>query len=220
MSFDVSLARVGAVTASVRMPPRGLWSAQVHLEDDTDLAVGARVTLEIGDLALDGAIARGGPFAQTAAYLVRAGRGGWGKVVKARSYSSSRVMLSKVLTDLAFDCGEEWTPGFGPGFQDRPVGQHHWRREEVASLVLGKLLGRAWYVADDGRTVAGDRPAGRSNADVLELRRARRLVLLDTDAPARARPGQTVSVDGESLVLGTVTATTGDSGTSLVAEVA
>ncbi len=194
MSLATALVTKGLVT----MPARGLWSARVSLDGPKTFDDDARVQLKIGGLTLEGAKYRGRPFADTATHHVIAGRSGWRKRLTERSYrTDAGVKLSKVLTDLARDCGEEFTSGFGPGFTDRSLGYGFVRLEEVASRVMHQLVGRAWYVEDDGLTVIGDRAdASRATADVLDYDQESQCAILDTDTPEKVRPGQTFVAAG------------------------
>lgn len=213
MNFAVHVNGFTAHRATAHMPARGLWVARVTLDEPVELERDEAVQLELGDLTLAGHVYDGAVFAQSATYEVVAGKGGWRKTVREKPYKSpSGVKLSLVLQELARDAGEEWTAGFGPAFADRSVGYGYTRLARPAVEVLHRLLGRAWYVGDDGKTVIGDRPAGRAAADVLDYRASARHVQLDAEELSKVRPGQSVSVGDAPLVLGAVLFSTGRRG--------
>lgn len=218
MSFAVTLSGARSHVARVTMPARGLWTSMLMLDAPKQLAVGKAVTVQVGDVSLEGTVIDGATFAERGHCIVVAGRGGWRKrLEKPRSYGSpSGVQLSKVLTDIAADCGEEWTSGFGSGFVERSLGKHFVRPGGItAARVLHQLLGRAWYVGDDGKTVVGDRPPAKASAEVLDFDPVAKTLELASAKPSKARPGQTVSVGTSSLVLERVVAETGKGGVRL-----
>lgn len=199
--FPIMLGTSRVTACLVSMPARGVWDASVDLDEPAVLARDAAVTLKLGELELAGVVHDGRPYAATARYQVHAGRGGWRKSVAGKSYQATGgAKLSKVLTDLARACGEEFVAGFGPGFTDRSVGNHT-RFPGAAGLVLAELAGRAWYVDDEGKTVIGDRVAGAARASVLDFDARTRRLDLDTDEPDKVRPGQTIEFDGAQLTL-------------------
>ena len=214
MSFEMKLAGERVSDGRLFMPARGLWSANVHLDTPKALAAGSSVVLTLGDLSLTGFVVEGGPYAQTARYLVAAGAGGWRKQVPARAYRvDAGAKLSVVLRDLAQAVGETWLSGYGPGFVERSLDYCLARARETAAAVLHRLIGRAWYIADDGKTVMGDRTtSSRATAEVLNADLSVGAVRLATDTPSKVRPGQTVQVGTSSRVLETVEANTGRGG--------
>lgn len=202
MSFEVRLAGVRATTAHVVQPARGVWSAVVELDEPKAIALGAGVQLVVGDLTLEGTVVEGGASTGTAGYHVVGGRGGWRKVARERSERQDKgVKLSAALKLLAADVGEEWTSGYGSGFTDRSVGYLLVRPRRVASQALHALVGRGWYVGDDGKTVLGDRPTGRAVAEVLEVAPIGRTLRLAAERPSKVRPGMTLVCEGRAVTI-------------------
>lgn len=212
MSFAISLASYRVTSAIVSMPARGLWTAHASIDEAKTFAADTRVKLKIGALELDGVKVRGDAFAQTAQHEVIAGRGGWKRTVAARSYGTGNgsVKLSKIIADLARECGEEFTQGFGPSFADRDIGYSHVRFQDTAGRILTSLVGRAWYVGDDGKTVIGDRAVTtKATADVLDFDPDCRIATLNTDTPDKVRPGQTFVANGATFTIDRVVIETG-----------
>jgi hypothetical protein len=180
------------------------------LPDPREFADGEAVTLTLGTLTLVGSVVRGGSFADGAEVMLRAGRSGWAKSVKPRSYRTNSLKLSNALRDLATEVGETWRAGFGPSFLDRTLGYALIRRGgQHASEALAQVLGARWHVDELGETVAGDRPAGRSLARALEYMAASRTVDLSVDG-VLPRPGQTMVVEGEDQVIDRLVVSVGD----------
>jgi hypothetical protein len=190
MNFAITLAGHRSVRTSFAWPARGLWSAHVELDEEVTLALGSSATLAIGEkLSLAGTIVRGGPFAGTSTYLVRAGHGGWNKTLPRRAYrSDGGVKASTVLTDAAREAGEAWAGAL----PTTPIGPAFARMKAPAIRVVNLLLGGAWYVDDDGRTQPQARPESTFIGEVLNVESASRMAKLASDTPENVRPRCTV----------------------------
>jgi hypothetical protein len=129
-SFGVS--RI--IRLSWTIPACGLWVADVATANELPLP--AVATLQVGNLAMVGAVFRqGNVFGRTEARIV-GGFGGWSKALSPRGYSLPfGVTKSMVLQDAALEAGE------------------------LVSVVLDGSLGTHWARPTDTRT--GKCPAGR-----------------------------------------------------------
>lgn len=192
-----TLAGHRATSARLTIPKWGASYADVVVDGDAVLS--GRVDLVIADLIFKGAVLSGGPAKGHADYCVVAGAGGWGKILKKKSYANDAgVKVSTVLRDAAAEAGEaidlstvSASDRVGPAFV-RPEGR--------ASQVLEQLRPAGWYIGEDGVTRIGARPkttlpAGVSHGPV-DLARGK--VTLASDSIAKILPG--LSVDGLEVV--------------------
>ena len=188
----------------------GRWVADLSAGDDAPTS--GEVTLLVGSLSLVGHVHRGESFADSSRLFVVAGKGGWDRTVKPRSYRANSVKLSNVIRDLAVEAGEVWADGFGPSFADRPVGYSLMRPGGIrASEALGHHVA-SWHVNELGQTVYGSIPvAGPSLARVIEFDARTKIAELAADSPAIPKPGQSVVVNDVARVLTRVVVTSGQS---------
>lgn len=155
MSFTLNNADIQ--TARVSIPGSGIWIVDVSTAEGKVFAAGDAATLVLSDLTMRGTIVTGGEYVGQASYLIVGGFAGWSKVVKRRAYrTDSGVKLSQVAKDLAADAGEQLV--LDPG-AERPLGYAWERLGGVASSALRDLVGSSWWVAPDGVTHVGPRPA-------------------------------------------------------------
>jgi hypothetical protein len=190
MNFEILLNGQRAHRAGISMPRRGLWSGRFELDSEVAFATGSIAVVTIGDFTLSGSIVRGGPFAGTSTYLVRAGRGGWRKTLPRKPYrSDGGVKASTVLQDAAREAGEQW----GAPLPTTSLGYAWARREAPAVRVVTPILGAAWYVDDAGLTQPADRPASKFSGSILDVDSATLIADLATDTPSTIRPGCTVT---------------------------
>lgn len=198
-------------TATVRLPRFGVWSATVAVAGPLVLAEGALVTLVVGDLTLVGTVASGGTYAEQATYQIVGGAGRWSSTVPQHTHrNSDGVTVAEVAADLCA-AARERSVVVEPG-AERPLGYAWPRRAGLASDALADLAGDAWWVAPDGATHIGQRPAKTAQpADVrllsyeAALRRA--TVAVTDDALAQLAPGVSLILPGlpAPLLLGGVT---------------
>jgi hypothetical protein len=177
------------VTASVGIPLRGLWQADLTVAIPDQLA--SPVALTLGNLSLLGAVYRQSAFAgQQMARLV-GGYGGWRSTVPAQSYQSpAGIKLSTVLLDVAAACGEQVNVQ-----ADSTIGTAYVRELGPASRVLGALVGAAWYVDATGVTQIGARtPVAITSPFTVEAWDATKgLLRIATEDYASWMPGNTFS---------------------------
>jgi hypothetical protein len=148
--FDLSSARVS-------IPWSGVWFADISLTDGKALTIGDRANLVLSDLTMVGTILSGGEYVGRSNYMIVGGYAGWSKVVLRRPYrSDDAVKLSEVIADLARESGEKLA--LEPG-TDRKLGYAWTRLGGTASSALRDLVGSSWWVAPDGITHVGMRPA-------------------------------------------------------------
>lgn len=195
MSF--TLAGAPIVSALVRLPRYGVWTATVIAAGSLSLAIGARVETVVGDLVLVGTVTAGGTFAEQAEYTITGGAARWGASLAARSHrSDAGVTVDQVARDLVRDAGE-----LGLVLEanvDRSLGYAWERAAGLASDELAQLVGVAWWVAADGATHLGPRPASAISPASLrglafEPRLQRATVALADDAVAQFMPSAVLS---------------------------
>jgi hypothetical protein len=104
MGAYLTVSGRAAVSGMISMPRRGVWLANIQLEDGEDLDGDVVLSVFDGALELAGTVVRTGVFNDSARIRVVAGGGGWGKDVKARSYRNPIVRT--LLEDLAGEAGE------------------------------------------------------------------------------------------------------------------
>lgn len=179
-----------ATDARASIPKWGCWYADATL--DGDVAIAGAATLKIADLSLTGTILSGGSAKGRSYFRLVAGKGGWGKTIKRRSYSTDAgVKISTVLTDAAADAGETLDASTLP---TGTLGPAWVRPEGPASAMLQLLAPQNWYVGEDGITRIGRRPktqlAGTVTKGVVD--RAARTVTLAAESIATILPGVVV----------------------------
>lgn len=193
----MSLASLDGITVTscrVQLPAWGVWYADVEIDQPTTLA--GPVTLTLADLALKGTIVAGGAWQGRARYTIAAGAGAWGAPIAARHYGADNgVKASKVLTDVAADCGE--TLGTLPASL---VGTAWTRESGPASLALELLYPAGWYVDEAGVTQIGARAASIYDGAAARISRDDSIskLVLASDSIAGLLPG--VSVDGVTAI--------------------
>jgi hypothetical protein len=180
------------------LPDQGVWSARADLVGGKAPPVGARASVNLGDLTLTGTIRIAEVVAGRAEVFVVGGSDGWGKTVKRRVYRADNgVKLAKVAQDLASDAGE--TLGLLGALAGAVLGYAWVRPEGLASFALNEL-GQPWYVGLDGVTNLGTWPAvARAGLRLSveyrpSLRRAE--IKSPDDAFASLVPGSVISGDG------------------------
>ena len=168
--MTATLGTAQIARAALRGPRYGAGTADVMLLGDTALAVGSRQTLTLGNRSMVGTLRPGGDFGGQAGYSWIAGGNGWSKVVDRRHsppHDDNGLRLSRILADLAADAGE-----IGivlDGIPDRVVGQDWTRPQGLARDLLDALTGGQWWIADDGVTHVGPRPATSFSSPTLTV---------------------------------------------------
>lgn len=155
--------------ARLRIPPRGVASAVLALTDDTAIPIPSSLALTIGDLTMTGTVTNGADFGGQAGYTWEAGAGAWSTLLEQRPpyHNDGGVMLSAVAADLAQDAGE--LGAVLDGIPDRSLGADWTRPTATARDLLDALTGGAWWLANDGTTHIGPRPAGTYSSSTLTL---------------------------------------------------
>lgn len=187
--MTATLAGTPASSVVVRLPPVGVWTAEVELVAPVTLS--GAVALVVGDLTLAGTVVRGGPVEGVASYLVTGGAGGWsglppGAPIAAKGYrNDAGVKLSTVLQDAAKAAGERLVLA-----ADKSIGVAFARHAGPAWDVLARLC-PSWWVDAAGVTQVGPRPATpiTAKSKVLAWKRARSIKVLSVDVLAPFVPG-------------------------------
>lgn len=198
--MTATLGTLAVSRARLRNPRHGIALAVVALTDDTVIAIPSRLALAIGDSTKTGTVTDGGDFGGQASYTWTAGAGLWSTVLPQRPpyHDDGGVMLSAVLADLARDAGE--IGAILDGIPDKSLGTNWTRPEAAARDLLDALAGGQWWIADDGVTHVGPRPAGTYSSSTLTLSydpSIRRGVAQDSgDLIAGLAPGVTLSAQG------------------------
>lgn len=151
------------ITAHVAIPAYGAWSADVSLAVSAPIPSTA-APLVLGDLSLLGTVFRAADFAGSRSARVVGGYGGWQKSVPAQAYRGANVRISTVLKDAAAAVGER----VQVDASDTNLGSFT-RAAGRASQTLRQVGGPQWWVAPDGVTHVGPRPASAitSQFDVI-----------------------------------------------------
>ena len=178
-----------STSSSIAIPYYGTWVADVELAPDAPLA--GAVTLQIGNLTMQGTVLRTAPFAGSRSAKIIGGAGGWGKTIQLDPYRlASGVPLSLVLRDAARACGETVKL-----VADRNLGEFYVPERGPASRILRQLGGDMWWMDAAGVTQVGPRPSTKikSAATVAEYRGGRGWLTVATEDLAAWVPGATFS---------------------------
>jgi hypothetical protein len=190
-----TVAGARARKVSLRVPNKGVWVAEVELENDQPLS--GRVEVVVGGLRASGTVdpSDTGTFGGVTRARIVAGAGRWGDDVAAKSYQNDLgVKASQVAQEAAAAVGE--TLGvFVP--RAARLGKH-FAREAAAAVVALELAsgGAAWWVDYTGTTQVGTRAAGAADPrdyEVLAYDPDGRVVTLAVDRPEALAVGQTLA---------------------------
>jgi hypothetical protein len=174
----------------------GPWFADLELEGASELA--GQVTITIGALQLLGTVVaqQAGTFGEQRKCRIVAGAGGWGTLLRPKSYhNDAGIKAQLIAADAARECGE--TLGdFVPAAER--VGSDFVRRSALASGALEQVIGAgvAWWVDYAGVTHVGSRPASAIPAtsyEVLAHDPRTRIVTLAVDDPGAVGVGSTLT---------------------------
>lgn len=198
-----SLNGFRVVRATLRVPGRGVWVADVSLDAVPPVpfpALPFTALLVIGDLTLVGTVAApaSGVFAQQQHYRVIGGGGGWSKALVARGYHNDvGILASLVLGDAALEAGELATV---LDVDHALEGVDFAREAGPASRLFGQLFDPtvAWWVDYDGTTkVASARPAPvvdpSLQLELLDYYPSKRIAVFATETPSAIQIGQTIT---------------------------
>jgi hypothetical protein len=187
----------------------GLWSADIALALTTVIPSAAS-PLVIGDLTLTGTSFRDGLDEGARTARLVGGYGGWRKDVAAQDYRGSSVMASTVLRDAANAVGER----IAMDAQDTNL-QRFTREAGPASRVLRQVAGASWWIAPDGVTHIGPRPAGKVKGDFVIISSIAKYKGFEiaTEALSTWLPGATfVDLDGATQTISSVSITSTNAG--------
>ena len=145
-----------ATSATVYVPNRGPWYADIDLAEAPDLS--GRVTIAIGDARLVGTVdtRADGTRRETRRTRIVGGAGQWGKALAAKHYhNDAGVKALLVAQDAAREAGET----LGTFAPTGTVGVDYVRALGPASQALEDVAGTSsWWVDFDGVTQVGERP--------------------------------------------------------------
>lgn len=182
-----TLAGKRVTHATIDIPAWGRPFAEVSLDGEAELS--GRVELVVSDLTLACTVLSGGPYQGRSRYRLVGGAGGWGRILKPKSYESDGgVKLATVLGDAAAEAGET-IEAIAP---TRKVGLAFTRpSDQPASAVLEQLVPAAWYVDETGTTRLGARPSSSPSGTftVMEQDDGARTMTIAADSIAWIRPG-------------------------------
>lgn len=152
------------IELELRRPARGAWSAELELVGEP---IAGRVSLEIGEVRLEGTAVRSGVVDDRARVSVVGGAGRLLEVLSPKSYRRTPVRI--VAEDIARGAGESWGSSSVVTEVDRWV---RVRGTAAAGLdACARAAGAVWRVLEDGRVWFGvpDWPESLvEHVDVLE----------------------------------------------------
>lgn len=163
MSDFLSFAGQHVMTLSFVMPRWGAWVGDIVLSSSADLPKVA-ASLVVGDLTLTGTVFREASFAASRSARIVGGFGGWRKTVPAQDYRGSSVMASTVLRDAATAVSERIVLDVPDTNLTRFT-----REAAPAQRVLRQVAGSSWWIAPDGATHIGSRPASTVKGDFVVI---------------------------------------------------
>jgi len=195
MTIHVGIGEAAAIRASVHVPERGPWFADIDFE--TDPEVSGRVELVVGELTFSGTVLgrSSGHFGQQTRVRIVAGAGAWSALLPPRAYhNDAQIRARTVADDAAREAGES-IGDFAPASER--IGIDYVRPSGPASRALEDAIGRAlWWVGYDGTTIVGTREsvdAEQGTYEVLEHDPRSRMVTLGVDAIGAIRIGSVLT---------------------------
>lgn len=198
MTVYAELAGTSVLTATVTIPVRGAWTADVTLVTPPSGGTAGLQTLKLADLELKGTVVRGAEFQGQYSARMVGGYAGWRNSLGPKSYQSDGgLRLGPILKDLAREAGEQVNV-----VDDRTIGTAFVRRSGPASRTLDELY-PDWWVDFAGVTQIGPRPTSTTPAEfqVLDKAPEEGRTELSTESPAGFYPG--VSFAAPSIPLTT-----------------
>lgn len=187
MTLFCELAGQHVFDASIDIPWRGIWTADLTLPDAVpDSAIGRKVTLTLAGLSLVGTVVRGAEFEGDYRARMVGGAAGWRRTIRPQAYQSAAgLRLGPIAKDAAREAGEEIVVT-----DDRVVGTFFIRAKDVASRVLDRLYPN-WWVDVQGRAQLSARatPNIATAFDLVAFDAARKRYEVATDFPESFAPG-------------------------------
>lgn len=192
-----------ATSATIHVPHRGPWWADVAIDSDAEIEGSAELEVfggEGGSTKLLGTAApeRSGTHSLVRMVRVVAGAGAWGDHVPARGYANDAgVKARNVIEDLASAIGETLAPAIAPATSR--LGSHWTRRAGPAGESLSAAAGApGWYVDFNGITQVGARPSAEADdeqIEILDYDPVTRMVTLSAESLDAIPIGATLSKD-------------------------
>lgn len=193
----MSYATANGVTLSscaVTEPMAGPAVIDIMTPDDAKGAFPATpggVLVALGGLSYACTVVRQAQYAGYIKARLVGGRGGWGRSVKPRGYTSSSgpLVFAQIAADAANEVGESVVVSGSP-----QVGPQFTRRAGRASQVFSLLSApNEWWVDRQGITQVGAREAGKvgAPANVLDVDGESGRVSFISDFPEAFAPGKT-----------------------------
>ncbi len=153
MTLYAELAGNRVLVASVVIPRRGLWTADVMLTDAPANGIEGKVALTIAGLTLMGTVVRGSAFQGSYKARMVGGAAGWRRVIGPKPYrSTAGLKRGPILKDAAREVGESIEVT-----DDGVIGLFYPRARGPARDVLNYLYPN-WWMAADGTTKISERP--------------------------------------------------------------
>ena len=169
--FHVTAKGERVRTLKLTVPNQGAWLADIVFAEAPALASGEAVDLKIGAQTWRGVVSEGenGSFALARHCMLRGGAGAWSRTLPAKHYhNDAGVRASLVAEDLCRELGE--TLGAFVPAHDRLGVDYVRQAGRTAAGTLEDIAGGVpWYVAGDGTTNVGLRPASSVDASRFEL---------------------------------------------------
>lgn len=158
-------------TLKLTVPNQGSWLADIVFAEAPALASGEAVDLKIGAQTWRGVVSEGenGSFALARHCMLRGGAGAWSRTLPAKHYhNDAGVRASLVAEDLCRELGET-LGSFVPAHDRLGVDYVRQAGRTAAGTLEDVAGGVPWYVAGDGTTNVGLRPASSVDASRFEL---------------------------------------------------
>lgn len=174
------------LTASVVIPRRGAWTADVMLVDAPTSAIEGKVDLTLAGLTLVGTVVRGGSFQGSYRARMVGGAAGWRTVIGRKFYRSpAGLKRGPILKDAAREAGEAIQVS-----DDATIGQFFVRARAPAVAVLEALYPN-WWVDVDGTTKIAARttPNVATPFELVSFNELLGLYTLATEHPESFAPG-------------------------------
>jgi len=169
--FHVTANRERVRSLKLTVPNQGAWLADIVFAEAPALASGAAVDLKIGAQTWRGVVSEGenGSFALARHCMLRGGAGAWSRTLPAKHYhNDAGVRASLVAEDLCRELGET-LGSFVPAHDRLGVDYVRQAGRTAAGTLEDVAGGVPWYVAGDGTTNVGLRPATSVDASRFEL---------------------------------------------------
>lgn len=153
MTLYAEFAGQPVFEATVVIPRRGMWTADLLLTDAPISSTAGKLTLTIAGLSLVGTVVRGNPFQDDYKARMVGGAGGWRRVIGPKAYrSAAGLKRGPILKDAAREAGEEIEVT-----DDGTIGQFYVRARDAAARVLDRLYPN-WWMGADGKVRISARP--------------------------------------------------------------